>query len=458
MTEAIRVLVVDDERISGHSTRQQLEAAGYVAATVESAYAALERLETERWEIVITDLRMPGMDGLAFMREAKKLHPEMDVIVMTAYGTVENAVAAMQQGAADYLTKPFRFPELDVRLRRLAERRASRQELVRLRALLGDEAIDGILGHSPGIRRVCELVRLFADNPAPLLIRGETGTGKELIARAIHDLGPRTSRPFVAVACGAIPNDLAEAHFFGHEKGAFTGALARRRGFFEEASGGTLLLDDVDDLALDVQTKLLRVLQEGIVRRVGAESDVQVDVHVVTTTKIDLQRLVEENRFREDLFYRLRGLEIDLPPLRERGDDVLLLAQHFLQVIASRRSAAPKALSTDVASRLRDYAWPGNVRELRRVMESADALSSEGEIRPEHLPSYLRASEEKARLFALHLDTQVEVNLPELLKQFEAEVIQWAMRRAQGQKNSAAQLLGLPRTTLQSKLGPVSNG
>ena len=453
MSDTLRVLVVDDERISRQTTKQQLAAAGYEAEAVENAYAAIEQLEASRWDVVVTDLRMPGMDGIGFLREAKKRRPEADVIVMTAYGTVETAVAAMQEGAADYLTKPFRFPELDVRLRRLGEQRASRRELERLRGILDEgAAIEGILGQSPGILRACELARLFADNAAPVLITGETGTGKELFARAIHNLGARKLHAFVAVACGAIPKELAESHFFGHEKGAFTGAIARHRGCFEEASGGTLVLDDVDDLALDIQAKLLRVLQEGTLRRVGGESDIKVDVRVIATTKVDLWRAVDEKRFREDLYYRLRGLESHLPPLRECGEDVLLLAQHFLRVLASKEGAAPKSLSPEAASILRRHTWPGNVRELRRVMESAVALCREPEIRPVNLPEYLTAGGDDARLFTLHLDAQMRVNLAEVVRQFEGEVIQWALQRAQGQQTLAAEILDVPRTTLQSKL------
>jgi DNA-binding NtrC family response regulator len=454
MKESLRVLVVDDEQISRRSTKQQLEAAGYTAEAVENAYAALERLEATPWDVVVTDLRMPGMDGIEFLREAKKRRSEIDVVVMTAYGTVETAVAAMREGAADYLTKPFRFPELDLRLQRLGDQRETKQELERLRGLVGEGAsIEGILGRSVPIQKACELVQLFAKSTAPVLIAGETGTGKELFARSIHNLGARSRHAFVAVPCGAIPKELAESQLFGHEKGAFTGAIASHRGFFEEASGGTLVLDDVEDLPLELQAKLLHVLQEGLIRRVGAESDLEVDVRMIATTKVDLGQAVAEKRFREDLYYRLRGLEIRLPPLRERDEDILLLAQHFLRLLASKEGAAPKALSVEAASLLRRHTWPGNVRELRRVMESAVTLCQEAEIRPQHLPEQLTAKREDARLFSLQLDTQIKVSLSELVKDFENALIQWAMRRAHGQQSVAAEILGVPRTTLQSKLG-----
>jgi DNA-binding NtrC family response regulator len=304
------------------------------------------------------------------------------------------------------------------------------------------------------MRAVCDRIPLVADSSSPLLIVGETGTGKELVARAVHDSGPRRRRPFVALACGAIPRELAESQLFGHEKGAFTGAIARRTGYFEQAHGGTILLDDVDDLPADIQVKLLRVLQEGTLRRVGGEDDVEVDARVIATTKVELARAVDEGRFRSDLYYRLHGLQIRLPALRERGDDVLLLAQHFLRVLSSKDGALPRTLSPDAAAALRRHEWPGNVRELRRAIESAITLCLEPEIRPEHLPDSVRADQDTGRPFTLHLNDQEQIRLPEILHQFEEEILKWAMQRAQGQQSRAAELLGLPRTTLQSKLRP----
>ncbi|MBI2393890.1 MAG: sigma-54-dependent Fis family transcriptional regulator [Deltaproteobacteria bacterium] len=453
MSRPFAVMVVDDERISRHTTSQQLRAAGYVTDEAEDARAALALLAKQRWDAIVTDLRMPDMDGLALLRSIKSAHPEVDVILMTAFGTVETAVDAMRAGAFDYLVKPFRFPELELRLRRLRELRASRDELGRLRAIVDETAGgDGIVGRSSSMQRVRERIALFADHAAPVLVTGETGTGKELVARAIHERSARRQSPFVAVASGAIPSELAESQLFGHEKGAFTGAVQRRRGCFEQADGGTLLLDDIDDLPLDVQVKLLRALQEGTIVRVGGETVVHVDVRVIATTKVDLAAKVERGEFRSDLFYRLRGLELHLPPLRERGDDVVLIAQQFLQAAATDARRTPKRLSSEAAAALRSYSWRGNVRELRRVMESAMVLCAGDEISPDHLPDYVVAGPTSHRIFRLDLEHRTRLSLPDLLSEVEDEVIQWAMVQAQGQQGRAAELLGIPRTTLQSKI------
>lgn len=457
MTDRVRVIVLDDDRLSRLTTTQQLRTAGYDAEPAETGPAALAMLDRSAWDVVLSDLRMPGMDGLAFLREVRTHAPDVDVVIMTAYGTVEGAVTAMQDGAVDYLTKPFRFQELDLRLRRIEEARSARRQLVRLRGLLDPVAVGGIVGRSGAIQRVHERIELFATHTAPVLVTGETGTGKELVARAIHDLGARRNRKFVAVACGAVPRDLAESFFLGHEKGSFTGAGTRRRGCFEQADGGTLLLDDVDDLPLDLQVKLLRVLQEGRLTRVGGDEEVAVDVRLVATTKVDLASARDAGRFRSDLYYRLRGLEIALPPLRERGDDVLLLANHFLRLLGEGGQRPPARLSPDAITALRAWSWPGNVRELRRAMEAADALARGGEITAAYLPNAGIGEGAGTRLYTLHLDRGGPVHLAEIVHQIEDDLVGWAMRTADGQQTRAAELLGIPRTTLQSKLGRESD-
>ncbi len=447
---ALRVLVVDDDRLCRRTTTLQLQQAGFSADSEPDAGGALARLRSERWDIVITDLRMPRMDGLALLREVQRDHPGVDVVVMTAFGSVESAVEAMRAGAADYVSKPFPFAELELRVHRIAQRRQDARHLHVLTAALDVPARDGLIGRSDAMRGVRERLALFAPHAAPVLITGETGTGKEVVARALHAAGPRAHAPFVAVACGAIPHELAESTFLGHEKGAFTGATQRRRGCFEQAHGSTLLLDDVDDLPRELQVKLLRVLQEGLVARVGSAEEFPVDVRVVATSKVDLAGAVAAGRFRADLYYRLRGLELALPPLRERGDDILLLAAHFLRLAAAGQGRPPARLSVAAASTLKAASWPGNVRELRRAMESADVLCGGGEVGAEHLPGAATRTDEGP--FVLRLPPGVPVRMPDLVRRFEADLIAWAMASAGGQQTHAAELLGVPRTTLQSKL------
>ena len=449
----VRVLVVDDERLSRLTTQRQLQDAGFEAMAVDSGFTALESLSGRAWDVVLCDLRMPGMDGIELLQTLRTEYPDVDVLLMTAYGTVETAVRAMQLGAADYLTKPFHFQQLEHRLNKLTELRGYRREVDSLRALLDDtDEQTGIVGRSPGMVEVARRVRAYAEYPSPVLVAGETGTGKELISRALHNLSNRAKGPFVAVPCGAIPESLAESELFGHERGAFTGATGQRQGAFERANGGTLLLDDVDDLPLAIQVKLLRVLQEGTFMRVGGSRELHVDVRVVATTKVDLAALAEDGRFRDDLFYRLRGLEIHVPPLRDRGEDILMLAAAFLRRLGAQADKQ-LTLSVEVATVLRAYPWPGNVRELRHAVESLCVVCPGGEVQTSHMPDFLRVGPEpRERLFTLHLAGREALPFADMVRQIEDQLIQWAMRRANGQQTRAADLLGLARTTFQSKL------
>jgi DNA-binding NtrC family response regulator len=455
MNEGLRVLVVDDGRLVRETTLRQLRDAGFPSEAVENGYRALDLLAAAEWDVVLCDLRMPGMDGLELLRAIRSGYPGVDVIVMTAFGTVKTAVTAMQDGAADYLTKPFHFQELELRLQTLGQLRGYRKQVTNLKTLLEtDAASRRILGRSPQILEVVKLVHTFAAHSVPVLITGETGTGKEVVARALHEAGPRAMGPFVPIPCGAIPTELAESELFGHEKGAFTGATGTRQGAFERAHKGTLLLDDVDDLPLNLQVKLLRALQEGAFQRVGGNREINVDVRVIATTKIDLREAAAKGKFRDDVFYRLRALEIRLPPLRERGEDVLLLAQHCLQHFAAEVGKPEPMLSPEAAACLRRYAWPGNVRELRHAMESALTLSADGVIAPEHLPGFLRGSREEpsGELFTLHLEGREAVPMTDLVHKVEDALIHWAMRKAGGQQSKAGEILGLARTTFQSKM------
>ncbi len=454
MSERLSVLVVDDDRLSRVSTVRQLQAAGYRSESTESAYTALQRLQAGQWDVVLTDLRMPHMDGMEFLTKIKELYPDIDVILMTAFGTVETAVKALQAGASDYLLKPFHFEELDIRLRRWHRLRETKGELDNLRGLL-DDAVEmhGLVGCSEKQKEVWAWISRFAKSDAPILITGETGTGKELVSRALHNESDRAEAPFVAIGCGTIPKDLAETEFFGHAKGAFTGAVQSRRGSFARADGGTVLLDDIDDLSLDLQVKLLRILQEGTFTPVGGERECAVDVRIVATTKIDLAAAVSEGMFRADLFYRLRGLEIRLPPLRERTEDILVISQHFLRNAATKekRPHVPQ-LTPEAAEILTRYPWPGNVRELRRAVESVLVICAGDTVEPRHLPQFLTSESDPGRLFSLHLEGCDNLSYAELVRGFEHELLTWALMQSGGNQGAAAKLLGLPRTTFQSKL------
>lgn len=449
----ISVLVVDDDRLIRASMAKQLEASGYQATCASSAPEALVTLARIDVDIVLSDLRMPEMGGLEFLSEIKQRFPSVEVILMTAYASVETAVTALQQGAYDYLTKPFHFNELEIRLERIHSMSEIKAEVSKLRKLLLDSRqVMGLVGTCKPLQLVRERIVAFSKSRVPLLITGETGTGKEVVARAVHECSEGPSGPFVPVGCGTIPGEIAESELFGHEKGSFSGAVGVHHGAFERANGGTLLLDDIDDLPAGLQVKLLRVIQEGTLVRVGGEKEIEIDVRVIATTKEDLQNKCEQSEFRPDLFYRLRGLEIHLPPLRERDDDILLLATHFLQVVAGKEGTAPKRILPDAAEVLKRYKWGGNVRELIRAMESAAILAREDEISAEDLPDFLQAQSKTKGLFTLQLDQAQQVSLPEITNEFETKLMDWAMSRANGRQTKAAELLGIPRTTLQSKL------
>ncbi|MCW8129745.1 MAG: sigma-54-dependent Fis family transcriptional regulator [Planctomycetota bacterium] len=451
----LRMLVVDDEKISRVTRTRQLIESGYEAEGHETPFTALAAMDKASWDVVITDLRMPTMDGIQFLREIKSRGQDTTVIVISAYGTVRNAVEAMQLGAADFLPKPFDIEELKMRLKRVEEERRLRREVAALREFVGSSAsYSGLIGNSPQMRRVFELIDQFALSPSNVLIIGETGTGKELVARAIHNKSTFSKGPFVAVACAAIPRELAESELFGHEPGSFTGASKLRRGRLELATGGTLFLDDVDDLPLELQGKFLRVLQERQFERVGGERTLTADMRLISATKVDLEKLVKSNRFREDLSFRLKVLVMRLPPLRERREDILLLARHFLETLAKERGGMAKVLSPMAAERLKLHTWPGNVRELRHAMEYAFSVSKGDRIEPGDLPINVIGLDTNCP-FVLNLGAVEKIDLRSISEKFEGEIIRWALERAKGNQGKAAELLGLPRTTLLSKLDSI---
>jgi two-component system, NtrC family, response regulator PilR len=443
-----RILVVDDERHQRDILEMILESEGYETATAGGGRQALKLCAHGAFDVVLTDLKMPDLDGLALLSTLLQTQPNACVILMTAHGSIDSAVEAMRRGAFDYLTKPLNKDELLLVLRRAIERLRLVQENRLLHEQLQDRfRIDNIIGAHGSMQDVFRVVHKVAASNSTVLIYGESGTGKELVARALHQLSPRRERPFFAVNVAALPETLLEPELFGHEKGAFTGAEARKIGLFEQASGSTLFLDEVGELKRDLQVKLLRTLQEREVMRVGGTERVAVDVRIVAATNQDLERAVKEGRFREDLFYRLNVIPLVLPPLRQRRTDVPLLVEHFVRKYA--QAGRPTQVSAEALRLLMSYGWPGNVRQLEAVIERALLLSESPLVEPDDLPAAVRAGIGNETMGGLDL------NVPDEgldLEALERGLILKALAKAQGNVTRAARLLGLSRRTLQYRL------
>ena len=441
-----KILVTEDDRVQREIITDILLRAGHDVTPSDSAANALLVLEQDAFQLLLTDMRMPGMDGLELLRRAKRIRPEMEVVVMTAHATVETAVTAMKEGAIDYLAKPFDKDELLIVIARALERRDLRRQNEELRKLVTEaSSLGNIIGDSPAMQSVFNIVRRAVPLTTTVLIRGESGTGKELVARHIHFEGPRKKASFVVVNCAAIPDNLVESELFGHEKGAFTGADASRSGKFEAANGGTLFLDEIGDMQLDAQAKLLRVLQDGMVERVGGTQSRKVDVRVIAATNRDLAQLVKEGGFREDLYYRLDVLNVVLPPLRERFKDLPMLVQHFREKLGPKLGKPAPAVSADALDAMRRYRWPGNVRELEHTLEQLFILTDEPIVGVERLPEKLRRPTPESGAFVLPSGGLV-------LEEVEQDLIRQALERAGGSIKEAADLLGLTYKTLQYRL------
>ncbi|HEX7787111.1 MAG TPA: sigma-54 dependent transcriptional regulator, partial [Methylomirabilota bacterium] len=385
------LLVADDDPAVRQSLERALTREGYAVVLAPDGQSALERLQSGGVDLVLSDLKMPGLTGLELLREAKAVAPDVDVILLTAFGTVEEAVRAMKDGATDFQTKPFLRAQLTKVVRQALERRELIAQNRALQKRLDDLLRQGnMIGTSPAFRRLMTLVQQVADSSATVLIQGESGTGKELVARAIHERSSRRNGPFIAVNCAALPETLLESELFGYEKGAFTGAAGRKEGRFELADGGTLFLDEIADLSPVTQPKILRVLQEGEFERVGGTRSLRVDVRIVTATNQDLAALVRDKRFREDLFYRLNVITIQVPPLRDKREDVPVLAQHFLRVYAAKNNRQLDGFTDEAIGCLEAYAWPGNVRELENVVERAVVLARGSRVEAVDLPDAVR--------------------------------------------------------------------
>ena len=461
MAETATLLVADDDPAVRQSLERTLAREGYTVVLAPDGQAALERLRQGGVDLLLSDLRMPGLTGLELLREVKAAVPNVDVILLTAFGTVEEAVAAMKDGAVDFLTKPFQRAQLIRVIRKALERRELIAQNLALQRRLDDLLAQGnLIGVSPAFRSMMTLVDQVANSSATVLIHGESGTGKELVARAIHDRSPRRSGPFVAVNCAALPETLLESELFGYEKGAFTGAGGRKEGRFELADGGTLFLDEVADLSPVTQPKILRVLQEGEFERLGGTKTLKVDVRIVTASNQDLAVLVKEKRFREDLFYRLNVIAVTAPPLREKREDVAVLAQHFLRVYAAKNNRTLAGFSDDALRCLEGYAWPGNVRELENVVERAVVLARGNTVEVGDLPDKItenaivleRPAPGEAAVGDGGGEGMLRIRVGTPLAEVEQRMLEETLRMTRGNKTLTAKLLGIDPKTVFRKL------
>ncbi|MFC1672480.1 sigma-54-dependent transcriptional regulator [Planctomycetota bacterium] len=438
-----RILIVDDEEKLCRALANGLCDEGHSVDCATSGAEALEKVGPGRYDVVITDLRMPDMDGLEVLREVKKTSPETEVVLMTAHATVNTAVSAVKEGAFDYLLKPFSLDDLSLMVRNILERKARGNAREENTEDTESSRLENIIGKSPAMIEVFKLAAQVAQKDVTVLIQGESGTGKELVAGAIHGASPRAEKPFIMVNCTALPETLFENELFGHEKGAFTGADSAEPGKFEKADGGTLFLDEIGDLSPATQGKLLRALEQKSFHRVGGTNLIQTDVRIIAATNVNLENAVREKKFREDLYYRLRVFPIQLPLLRNRAEDIPLLAGHFL----ARSSTVSMDISPEAMDILRSYPWPGNVRELENIMISTAMRCSGGTVRPEDLPPEVREGEQDGPASGSEKRSR---NLS--LEEMEKSMIEQALEKSGGNKTGAARMLGITRRALYSRM------
>ncbi|OGP68884.1 MAG: two-component system response regulator [Deltaproteobacteria bacterium RBG_16_44_11] len=450
--QKLSILIVEDGQSQREMLRDFLLAEGHNVAEAENGEKAIETVLNNHFDLILLDYKMPGMDGLEVLKEIKHINPEIDVVIITAYGTIETAVEAIKVGAVDYITKPVELDELLILVNRVAERRQLIRENELLREELGKKGItaDKIVYKSPRMAEVINMAGRVAASKASVLIQGESGTGKELLARLIHQLSPRANKPIIVVNCVALHENLLESELFGHEKGSFTGATSRRIGRFEEADGGTLFLDEIGELTPSVQVKLLRFLQEREFQRLGSNTNIQVDVRVISATNRDLEVQVKEGTFREDLFYRLKVVTMSLPPLRERKEDLRILINHFIDKFAKENGKNIKDLTSEARDLLLKYDYPGNVRELVNILERAVVIARDEYITTDDLPF-------QAATLARNSDKKPASLLRESVEVLEKKLIAGAMEQAEDNQTKAAEILGLSERMLRYKLKKYSS-
>lgn len=448
-TADARILIIDDEAAIRDSLEALLTLEGFAVEMAPEGNSGLDLLSTNEYDLLLLDLSMPGESGIDLLPRIKRLRPEMPVIMITAFGTVGNVVDALRAGADNFIQKPWDNEKLLADMRTAIARQRSQQEVVQLKKTLKQRySFGNIIGKSDVMGKLLDTVAQVAPSRSTVLIQGESGTGKELIAKAIHLNSPRKDKPFVAINTGAVPSDLLESTLFGHVKGAFTSAVAAKKGLFEVASGGTLFLDEIGTMPLDTQAKVLRALQERRFMQVGGTTEVAVDVRIVAATNVNLQQAVKEGRFREDLYYRLSVINLDLPPLRQRKEDIPLLATHFLKYFSEENGYPGRTLSPDALRSMMDYEWPGNVRELENAMERGVVLSTGPVITQDLLPAQFSGTVYTAAV----LDHRPDASLFDIMEEIERRILSDRLERCNWNQTEAAEFLKIPLSTLNQKI------
>lgn len=455
-----RILVVDDEESIREFLDIMLRKEGYEVTLAEDGAKAIDILKKKSFDMVISDLQMPNVTGMELLKHVKESYPDLIFMIITAFGTTESAVEAMKLGAYDYITKPFKIDEVRINIANaLKSHTLEVENRVLKKELKKEYSFQNLVGNSETMHRIYDLINRVAQSPTNVLITGESGTGKEMVAKAIHYNGPLKDKPFVTVNCGAIPENLMESEMFGHKKGSFTGAIADKSGLFEVANGGTLFLDEVGELPLTIQVKLLRALQERVIRRVGATEDTKVEVRIIAATNRNLEEMVKQGGFREDLYYRLNVINIKTPPLRERKDDIPQLAQHFLKKYAERFAKPVQTVSEEAMEVLKKYDYPGNVRELENIIERTVALEASSTILPESLPPFVVTPTGRKMASANEIEVGDEgLDLEKVIGQIEKELLIKAIHRAKGVKKNAAKLLGITFRSMRYRVDKYGLG
>ena len=448
---AYRILVIDDEINMLNLLKRILSKEGYEVTTCPTAEEALEELGRKVYDLIVADLVLPGIDGIELLKLVKKDWPNLPFILITAFASVESAVEAMKMGAYDYIAKPFQTEEIKITIKKAIEQQELSSELKRLRSeVRGQYRFQNIIGHSKKMLSLFNLITKVSDSMSTILLQGESGTGKELFAKAIHYNSSRRDKPCVAVECSVLPETLLESELFGHTKGAFTGAIRAKKGLFEEANGGTIFLDEIGDISLAMQSKLLRVLQEREIRPVGSNEIIKIDVRIIAATNTELKEAVKEKTFREDLYYRIAVIPISIPPLRERKEDIPLLVNHFIEKYCQINKEKIKSISPQALSLLTDYSWPGNVRELENVIERAVLICEAEEISVNCLPLEIQIPQ--STLINSQPGSNLKDKLAKAKEEIELQALKLALKKYRGNKSLAAKELGISRGSLYNKI------